>query len=115
MADVLPQQALSIERWLRDLEKRLERLERFSSDRLAYGSAAGTYPGGSNFSNQITIAHSLGVIPVAYVALSNKVGQVDFTWVNAAADATNLYLKMANPFVQPAGGTTCGCFWLAIA
>lgn len=28
MADVLPQQVQSIERWLRDVEKRLERLER---------------------------------------------------------------------------------------
>lgn len=86
------------------------------SHKVAFGSASTTYPGASNFSNTMTIAHGLGATPTVVLALSNSTtASVEFVWQAAAPGSTNISLRTANPFVAPAGGTVTGCYWLAIA
>jgi Repeat of unknown function (DUF5907) len=82
--------------------------------KVAFGGGTGVYPGGSSLSNPLTINHGLGVTPIVIFGMSTDIGRGAWIELAGQSNASQLFLRQAYPFGQPAGGTTFGLVWLAI-
>ena len=84
--------------------------------KVAFGSGTIAWPGGSAFSNTLTLAHGLGTTPQTVQALSQlPVGgnPTDIHYV--AVDATNVqYRAHTTDGSSPANTVTTLFYWLAI-
>jgi hypothetical protein len=83
---------------------------------IAYGSSTLTWPGGTTFSNNPTIAHGLGRIPqgVFYTAQYLSANPFSaYVFENGVPDTYDIHPEgcAASP---PANGTTCPFWWMVI-
>jgi hypothetical protein len=84
---------------------------------LAFGSGALAWPGGSQFSSTLTVAHGLGVTPQAVMALTALPAGAASVLVAYVppSDATNIYLRgHTTDGSSPLITDTTNLYWLAV-
>jgi hypothetical protein len=83
---------------------------------IRFSSGTLTFPGGSSFTNTLTLAHGLGKTPIAALATATLAGgTVPVTVSVVAVDATNVQWRgYADDGSSPALNTTKLFYWLVI-
>lgn len=85
--------------------------------KVAFGTSALTWPGGSAFTNTLTLAHGLGAAPVMQVATTSLAAGSDPCLIHyVTVDATNIQWRGYDAAgLSPAAATTKPFAWMAVA
>lgn len=83
--------------------------------RIVMGTSTASWPGGAAKSNQLVVAHGLGVTPRAFAQCQTQafIGE-HWTFIEDA-DATNIFIRVQTTGFAPAGTVTARVAWAAFA
>lgn len=101
----------ALETKIKELETKLKELE----GKTQAGGVVVTWPGGSNFSNTVKIAHGLGAA-IASVTTGCGVatdGGIENTVGLLAVTAAEIQLRVYRTTGAPGAGITASVFWIA--
>lgn len=97
-----------------DVYNQLASLASARSDRQE-GTASLTFPGGSMFTNVLTVSHSLGVVPgKIFVSTNSQQGTGLVTVTSEGATSTTITIRGATAGYQPPGGASVPVSWMVV-
>lgn len=85
------------------------------SPRIRYGSAGGTFGGGTTFVTP-TVSHGLGTTPIVVLATGNRGGAKDWLVMTGNFTATQFTVTVVTRDASiPGAGSVATFYWIAVA